>query len=44
MISCNEEGEYDFSRYSDWLSIANQSGDPVIVTMLASVNDLGFSR
>nr|WP_296437883.1 hypothetical protein [uncultured Acetatifactor sp.] len=33
MLFHNKEREYDFSRYSDKLSIANPSGIPVIVTV-----------
>ena len=40
MLFYNEEGEYDFSRYSDKLSIMNQSGKSVIVTISASVSDM----
>lgn len=36
----NQEGEYAFSRYSDKLSVINKSGEPVIVTISASVSDL----
>lgn len=37
----NHEGDYDFSRYSDRLTVRNQSNVPVIVTITASVDDLG---
>ena len=37
----NHEGDYDFSRYSDQLTVRNQSNIPVIVTIAASVDDLG---
>ena len=37
----NKEGEYDFSRYSDWMTITNQSTVPVLVTITAQITDLG---
>ena len=37
----NHEGDYDFSQYSDRLTVRNQSNIPVIVTITASVDDLG---
>lgn len=37
----NHNGEYDFSRYSDRLTIRNQSNVPVIVTITASISNLG---
>ncbi len=41
MLFHNKEREYDFSRYSDKLSIANPSGIPVIVTVSAAISELG---
>ena len=37
----NSEGEYDFSRYSDWMTITNQSTVSVLVTITAQITDLG---
>lgn len=37
----NAEGDYDFSRYSDYLDIKNRSTFPVNVTISARVSDLG---
>lgn len=37
----NSEGEYDFSRYSDWMTITNQSTVSVLVTVTAQITDLG---
>ena len=37
----HDEGEYDFSKRSDRLVVRNQSNVPVIVTITASVDDLG---
>ena len=37
----NHNGEYDFSRYSDRLTIRNQSNVPVIVTITASISNFG---
>lgn len=36
----NEEGEYDFSRYSDRLVIASEEREPVMVSLSASVSEL----
>lgn len=36
----NHEGDYDFSRLSDRLSVRNQSNVPATVTITASVSDL----
>jgi len=36
-----EEGEYDFSRYSDKLPVTNRSDVPVKVTISASITDVG---
>lgn len=35
----NKEGEYDFSRRSDWLTVTNRSTVPVRVTVTAQVTD-----
>lgn len=40
----NEEGEYDFSRRSDWLTVTNRSTVPVRVTVTAQVMDFGDIR
>ena len=37
----NEEGEYDFSKRSDWLTVTNRSTVPVRVTVTAQVTDFG---
>ena len=37
----NNEGEYNFSGHSDWLTITNCSTVPVYVSVKAQVNDLG---
>ncbi len=37
----NHDGEYDFSRRSDSLTVKNRSNVPVIVTITASVENLG---
>ncbi|WP_026656739.1 hypothetical protein [Butyrivibrio sp. AE3003] len=37
----NHEGEYDFSRRSDSLTVKNRSNVPVVVTVTASIEDLG---
>ena len=37
----NHDGEYDFSRRSDRLTVKNQSNVPVVVTITASIDDLG---
>ena len=37
----NNEGEYNFSGHSDWLTITNSSTVPVYVSVKAQVNDLG---
>ena len=37
----NNEGEYNFSGHSDWLTITNCSTVPVCVSVKAQVNDLG---
>lgn len=40
----NKEGEYDFSRRSDWLTVTNRSTVPVRVTVTAQVMDFGDVR
>ena len=40
----NEEGEYDFSKRSDWLTVTNRSTVPVRVTVTAQVTDFGDVR
>lgn len=37
----NHDGEYDFSRRSDSLTVKNRSNVPVVVTITASVEELG---
>ncbi len=37
----NHDGEYDFSRRSDSLTVKNRSNVPVVVTITASVENLG---
>lgn len=37
----NQEGEYDFSKHSDWLTVTNRSTVPVQVTVTAQLTDLG---
>ncbi|MBO4912350.1 MAG: hypothetical protein J5504_06450 [Butyrivibrio sp.] len=37
----NHDGEFDFSRRSDRLTVKNQSNVPVVVTITASIDDLG---
>lgn len=37
----NQDGEYDFSKRSDRLTVRNQSNVAVIVTITASIGDLG---
>jgi len=37
----NHEGEYDFSRRSDSLTVKNRSNVPVVVTVTASIEGLG---
>ncbi len=37
----NHEGEYDFSKCSDTLTVKNQSNIPIIVTITASMDDIG---
>lgn len=36
----NKEGEYDFSEYSDWLTVTNQGTVPVLVTITAQISGL----
>ncbi|MCH5261284.1 MAG: hypothetical protein J1F42_00060 [Lachnospiraceae bacterium] len=40
----NEEGEYDFSKRSDWLTVTNRSTVPVRVTVTARITDFGDIR
>lgn len=40
----HNDGEYDFSRYSDRLSITNRSTVPVIVKITAKISDIGDLR
>ena len=40
----NKDGEYDFSRRSDWLTVTNRSTVPVRVTVTAQVTDFGDVR
>lgn len=37
----NSVGEYDFSRFSDRLTVTNRGDTPITVTVSASVSDLG---
>lgn len=37
----NHDGEYDFSRRSDGLTVKNRSNVPVVVTVTASIESLG---
>ena len=37
----NHEGEYDFSKRSDSLTVKNQSNIPIVVTITASMEDIG---
>lgn len=37
----NKEGQYDFSRYSDQLTVTNRSTVPVRLTISACITDLG---
>ena len=37
----NEDGEYDFSKHSDWLTVTNRSTVPVRVTVSAQLTDFG---
>lgn len=37
----NHDGEYDFSRRSDSLTVKNRSNVPVVVTVTASIENLG---
>ena len=37
----NHDGEYDFSRRSDGLTVKNRSNVPVVVTVTASIENLG---
>ncbi len=39
LLFCNQEGDYDFSRYSDQLSVKNQGIVPVSVTISAYISD-----
>lgn len=41
LLFFNHEGEYNFSGHSDRLTIRNQSNIPVIVTITASISNLG---
>ena len=41
LLFYNKEGEYDFSRHSDWLTVTNRSTVPVQVTVTAQLVDLG---
>ena len=40
----HDDGEYDFSRYSDRLSVTNRSTVPVIVKITAKISDIGDLR
>lgn len=40
----NEEGEYDFSKRTDWLTVTNRSTVPVQVTVTAQITDFGELR
>lgn len=39
LLFCNQEGDYDFSRYSDQLTVKNQGIVPVSVTVTAYISD-----
>lgn len=39
LLFCNQEGDYDFSRYSDQLTVKNQGIAPVSVTVSAYISD-----
>lgn len=41
LLFYNKEGEYDFSKHSDWLTVTNRSTVPVQVTVTAQLVDLG---
>ena len=40
----HNDGEYDFSRYSDRLSVTNRSTVPVVVKITAKISDIGDLR
>lgn len=40
----NREGEYDFSKHSDWLTVTNRSTVPIQVTVTAQIMDPGDIR
>ena len=44
LLFYNKEGEYDFSKHSDWLTVTNRSTVPVQVTVTAQVMDFGDIR
>lgn len=44
LLFFNKEGEYDFSKHSDWLTVTNRSTVPVQVTVIAQVMDFGDVR
>ena len=44
LLFYNKEGEYDFSKHSDWLTVTNRSTVPVQVTVTAQVMDFGDVR
>lgn len=37
----NQDGEYDFSKNSDWLSVINRSTVPILLTVTANIENLG---
>lgn len=41
LLFYNKEGEYDFSKHSDWLTVTNRSTVPVQLTVTAQVTDFG---
>ena len=44
LLFYNKEGEYDFSKHSDWLTVTNRSTVPVRVTVMAQITDFGDIR
>lgn len=44
LLFYNKEGEYDFSKHSDWLTVTNRSTVPARVMVTAQVMDFGDIR
>lgn len=40
VLFCNKEGQYDFSKTSDWLTVTNKGVEPVTVTVSVSITGL----